>query len=454
MRERVGGKLNVRAIPSGEYNTKLSIMMVSADNLPDLLNVSSKFSIDSYALTGAYIPVDDNLDLLPNYLAFWDKIPEEERKERQMLRLSGDGKTYFPQIHGVERIQAHYAWLYRKDIFEKNNLTIPETWDELYELGLALKELYPNSFPFSINGYNVLAGIGPQWKPYFQHYVYYDFENEEWRFGATEQTMYDIVDFLRRCREAELIAPDFLTINKKGIDELISTDRGFIMINFVSLIDYYNQINRERDPDYTWALMEPPRGGDSGTRKVSQLTPSGAGYAVCNTGDKESIANAFRLIDWMYTDEATELLNWGKEGVTYTVEKGQRKYIADENENLRSKYGIFTAGTYQRVLPEASYQLYSEEQNEAVDLAMEYEEEQINPKFWIAFSDEEFTKREQIRPAVENYTDEMLSKFILGMEPLSKWDVFQKNLEDLGVEELLEVHRSAYKRAIDTIEKQ
>ena len=44
------------------------------------------------------------------------------------------------------------------------------------------------------------------------------------------------------------------------------------------------------------------------------------------------------------------------------------------------------------------------------------------------------------------YSQEMISKFLLGKEPLSKWDEFVSTIDKMGVDELLAVYEAAYNR--------
>ena len=446
-REAVGGKLNVTSIPTTDFSTKLSLMMASPEQLPDLMHLTSKDMVDSHATSGAYLSVDDHLDMLPNYQKFWDSIPEPERSNSLEMRLSGDGKCYFPATYGADRNESNYVWMYRKDIFEKHNLAVPETMEELFDVCVKLKELYPESYPFTMYNFNMLATIGPEWSPYFQHYVYYDFDKGEWRYGACEDTMREMIEYLIRCVDAKILAPDFMTMTTKAWEELVNTDRGFIMPAFVGRINTLNQDNRKENPDYTWSAMIPPKAGENGQNKIAHKAPGYTGYVVINTGKEERIANAFKLVDWMYTDEACELLSWGKEGETYEVKDGKKQYIQGQaNVTPREEYGVLTSGLFQRFDLEASRQMMSEEENAAIELNQTYMEEKVNPKIWMAFSEEELKAREEVRTQLEAHTDEMLSKFILKQRPLSEWDQFVQELEDLGLAQMLDVHRSAYER--------
>ena len=138
-----------------------------------------------------------------------------------------------------------------------------------------------------------------------------------------------------------------------------------------------------------------------------------SGYAICNTGKKENMENAFKLVDWMYTDEAAELLSWGKEGETYEVKDGRRQFILPkEGDTPRSLYGISSFGLYQRMYPEAYEATYSTAQIEACQEAMDYLEDYVNPLWWLSFNDEEQKRVADLDLEISNYSQEWIGKFI------------------------------------------
>lgn len=448
-REATGANLKITSIPNTEFETKLSLMMASRKKIPDLIHMLSKSIVDKYVADGAFIAIDDYKDKMPNYTNFWNSIPEETRKAYLVQRISADGKTYFPQVYGYDRVMNLQVWMNRKDIFEKNNLKVPETLDEMYDVALKLKKLYPNSYPICLrNGLGKLNVIGPQFKPYFAYDLYYDFPNKKWSYGATEPTMLEIVQYLNKLRDAKLIPPDYLTINKKTWEELVSTDRGFIMTEFMVRFDFFNLPNRTRDPKYTWSIMAPPRANNkAGQNLVAKFNSDPTGYVICNTGNKKRIDDAIKLVDWMYSEAATDLLSWGKEGETYKIEDGKRRFIVDKGVNPTAKYGVLSYGLYQRLDPAAVTAAYSDEQAEMTDFAIKHLETNINPINWLALNQEEGNAVKDIRTSLKSYVEERISKFLLEQEPLSNWDSFQKDLKSMGVDELLKVYNSAFIRA-------
>ena len=175
-----------------------------------------------------------------------------------------------------------------------------------------------------------------------------------------------------------------------------------------------------------------------------------SGYCICNTGDEKNIDNAFKFVDWMFTDEATELLSWGKEGETYEVVDGKRKFITLGESSSQADFGIGSYGLYQRMDENAIEALYSEEQVSACRRMEKYMEPQANPLFWMSLSDDELKRKEAIEQDLFNYALETVSKFLLEQKPLSEWDDFQQGLIDMGVEDLLAIYTEAYNRIMTT----
>ncbi|MBQ2742115.1 MAG: extracellular solute-binding protein [Oscillospiraceae bacterium] len=448
IREGVGGTINVTAVPSSDFKTKFSLIMASPETLPDLIGFQNKpVGYSDYCMQGAFLALDDRPDLLPEYTKFWDSVPEEEHWMRD-TRADVDGKVYFAPIYGMDRSTNIRAWLYRKDIFDKHGLKVPETMDELYSVSKELKVLYPESYPFCIRSLvSNLSVIGSSWKPGFCYGAYYDFENEKWCYGASEDTMYDIVVFLNKMVTEELAPADCFTIKATSWQELITTDRGFIMPDYQTRIDFFNNIAREKNPGFNMTAMIPPVASDKGIPMVNKHNVDSMAYSICNTGDEESIENAYRYINWMYSDAGELAVSWGKEGETFEVVDGKKQFILPaEGDSARSLYGFTTIGTYLRVDPEAADAFVSKEQAATTDLILEHTYEHLNPATWVAFTSEETTQKADYETSIKTFMEENIQKFIIGQKPLSEWDSFKEEMKELPLEELLSIYETAYNR--------
>ncbi len=449
IKEAIGGTINVNAVPASDFFTKFSLVMASPDMLPDVFGFQKKpDTMSNYIEQGAFLSLDDNEEYLQDYNSFWAGVPEGE-KWMIDTRKETDGKVYYAPIYGMERSTNLRAWLYRKDIFEKHNLAVPETMDELYEVSKKLKALYPDSYPFSMrSGLANFNVIGSSWKPNFHYGIYYDFENEKWSYGATEPVMREMVEYFAKLVSEQLIPPDFFTINVNSWQELVATDRGFIMPEYQTRIDFFNAIAREKNPEYTLAVMTPPYAENgTGIPMVNKYNYDPMGFAVPNTKDEQRIANAFRFVNWFYSDEGEETVSWGKEGETYEVVDGEKRYILPEADASTTQlYGFRTIGTYLRVDPECIDLSISEEQAKTTDHILEHTYPHLDPTLYMSLTTDDFNKMQENNTSIGTFVVENLQKFVIGQRPMSEWDAFQKELSELNVENVLSVYEEAYRR--------
>lgn len=447
IRESIGGTLKVTGIPITDFSTKYSLMMVAQDTMPDLIGFqATQATFASYCEQGAYKALDDYLEYLPDYEKFWDSLPESEQWMKDLKKQS-DGKVYYTPNYGMERSTNIRAWLYRKDIFDKHGLETPETIEDLYTISKKLKEIYPDSYPFCIRaGLNTLNGIGSSWKPNFRYGVYYDFDNEKFSYGTTEDTMLEIVIFLKKMVEEGLMPTNFLNIPTASWEELVATNRGFIMPEYQVRIDFFNSLARGNYPEFNLTAMKPPYAENGlGIPMMNKYNFDGIGYGVCNTGDEESIINSMRFINWLYTDEAAELLSWGKEGETYKIEDGERVFILpSENASIQTAYGMRTIGAYLRIDPKSIDVACSKEQASVTDFILENTYSKLDPTIYIGFTSEEKEKIADLSTSISTFVEENLAKFILGQRPISEWESFRAELLALPVDELLAVYEAAY----------
>ncbi len=449
IRECIGGTLNVNAVPASDFATKFPLIMAAPDSFPDLIGFQGKPSgFADYCEQGAFLALDDYVEFLPDYNAFWTGLPEKDQWMKN-IRKSADGKVYYTPNYGMERYTNLRTWLYRKDIFDKHGLAMPETTEDLYNVSKKLKELYPDSYPFCMrSGLQNINVIGCSWKPNFHYGAYYDFENEKWCYGATEDTMLEIVEYLNRMVKEGLIPSDFFTINASTWQELVSTNRGFIMPEYQVRIDFFNGIAREKMPDFNLTAMTPPRADNGmGINMNNKFNQDPSGYAVLNTGDKGSIANAMRYLNWFYSDEGSEILSWGKEGETYENALGKRQFILEnEADNAQTLYGFKTIGTYTRIDHECIDASISEEQAATTDFIIGNIYPNLDPTLYLEFSADDSKILVDLNTSISTHVEENLQKFIIGQRPMSEWDTFQKGLSELPVADVLSVYEAAYNR--------
>ena len=450
MEEGADVNLDIMAIPAGDVATKLPLMMSDRSEIPDILAGSGNKGYHQYAGEGV-IALDDLASYMPNYNAWVESLTEDQYSVAVANRKLADGKIYYTPGSGREYRTRMRAWLYREDIFEKHNLKAPTTYDELYNVCKKLKLLYPDSYPFCTRSEYLFDIPGSSFDKWWEHDIYYDFDDEEWRWGATEDAAREAIEFYKKMIQEGLMPAETLTLDNTKWEEYILTDRGFILPHLQLRIDYFNTRAQTNNPDFKLVAFKPPvANAEKGAPMVDRGDIEQIGYAIGDTGNKKQIANSAKFVDWMYTDEAVELVSWGKEGETFewtNKEAGERKFITDENNSQpNTLFGFQLYGTFVLLDPDAAKALQSETTLECEDVMIEGTLPYHNPAMWVAFNDAEQKVIDEKLTALSTYTQEMMTKFMLDQEPMSKYDDFVKELKAMGVDEVVAAYKSAYDR--------
>ncbi|MGV2644855.1 extracellular solute-binding protein, partial [Clostridium perfringens] len=120
-------------------------LLISSGDAPLVIPKTYPGEESAFVASGAILPISDYIDLMPN---FKDKI-EKWDMESELEGLRQEDKKYYvlPGLH--EAVWPDYTLIVRTDIFEKHNIAIPTTWDELYTAMKQLKQDYPDVTPFS-----------------------------------------------------------------------------------------------------------------------------------------------------------------------------------------------------------------------------------------------------------------------------------------------------------------
>ena len=451
IKENVGATVEINPIPNSEIHTKYSVMFADPETLPDTVPFDSKTGGDAKAAAGAAIPFEAVADYMPNYTKWVSELNENDYANFIRPRKSADGKIYYSPLMGRDTTEGVMAWIYRKDIFDKHNLKTPTTFDELYEVCKELKALYPNSYPLCMrNGLAVnLRVMAPSWdKNWDGSSFYYNEAEGKWKYGALDPAMKEYLEFCVKMIDEGLLNPDFATIKSAEWQQLISTNRGFITPEYQTRIDFFNSIFKDNNEPGRFSAMVPPvANAEKGASLVMRNSLDPYGYILCNTRDNDRIANAAKYLDWFYSDETVELVSWGKEGETFEVVDGKKKYItAGSNEPVKTLYGFGVPGTFLRIDKEAIEATESADITENRAMVLEHRKDKNNAANFISFTNEEQERLTDAKGVIVTFTNETLTKIVTGQEPLSAYDSIEAKCYEYGLQEVLDIYEAAYER--------
>ncbi|MFE5323892.1 extracellular solute-binding protein [Paenibacillus sp. NPDC056579] len=443
LEEKTGVTLQVQT-PSGKLTDSLNLTIAS-NNLPDLMSMPSRRDSDRFGQQGALVNILDYLDQMPNLKKWIEKYPDEAK-----AMLAADGKMYMFPNQGFGETN-RMIWMYREDIFKKHGLTMPKTYEELYQTMKKLKEAYPDSYPLSLRFGQIPDEMYAHMTTNYQTGAdaYYDFDKKEWRYGPIEDNYKAMVAMWNKFYKEGLIPPDFLSIQTKQWQDTMSTDKSFITIDYISRVDFFNNAMKKEKPDYNMQFMAPPAGLPGGKQLNPYFHYLDGGMTVASTS--KNVKDVMKFMDFFYTEEGKTLASWGKEGDSYVVENGQKKFkpeFTDVTEmrkitGLQANRGVYTWIDYNSHLS-----LFSKDLQNAYKEAAKYDPVAMQPR--PSFTEKENEVLSVTGQALKKHREESFAKFVLGTRSLDEWGKYVEEMKNLGAQKLVDTYKEAYKRVEST----
>ncbi|WP_409346173.1 extracellular solute-binding protein [Paenibacillus sp. MBLB4367] len=410
-------------------------LAIASGEMPDLFSVFPP-DAQKYGPQGAFLDLSKHLDKMPNLKAFLATRPDVAQ------RMTSPGGEMYHVLNDGAGAGNQVVWFYRDDIFKKHNLQEPKTWDEVYDTAKKLKELYPDSYPFLFrHGINTLKYFGPQFGIYPSFYE--DKETGKIKFGVADPGFKKMVEYLNKFHKEGLIPPDWLSMDYKAWTQFVTTNKSFMTIQFIGQIEI---MNTQLQNGGHLKFMAPPLGSGS-KAYIPKADLEEYGFAV--SSKTKNLDAALRYLDFIYSKEGKDILSWGKEGETYTVENGKRKFLAKfkEPNDLRKELGIMTTGAYGLADFTASLSLSNENEQFSFAEASKYQFPTINAL--PPLTGDEKNAISATEDQVKKYYETSVTKFIMGETPMTQWDAFLGELNKLGVQKLTD----AYQVGLDRLKK-
>ncbi len=446
--------------PVGSENDTFNVRIASRD-FPDIITWQW---INFAGGPGKAITDEIIVDLrqyeeyIPNYRAIIDSIPTAQPNS-----TLDDGAIY-GFIHAVPDpiINATGGFMIRNDWLETLNLEVPTNIPEWYEVLTAFKNGDPNGngeadeIPYiASSGMGEILNFSTAYKVRSGYYP--DPEQDgKIAYGPIQPKFKEFLAEMNKWYSEGLIDPEFPTNARKNIDEKMTSGIAGAFVGAIgSQLGSYNLTGPETTPGYELIGVNSPQTGDGISYTVYDSILQGIGNqcSAISTANEHPVESV-RLIDYLYGDEGRTLLNWGKEGESYEIVDGKPQYtdlIMNNPDGLTKLdavasyavpiYGYFSAFYLDSY---SAINLSSPQQEEA---AAKWSAEDTGMCMPVLFSTEEEGDIISKKGAdINTYTSEMLMKFIIGQEPLDKFDEYVDNVKQMGVDEVISIYQAMYDR--------
>jgi putative aldouronate transport system substrate-binding protein len=405
--------------------------------------------------SGAVLPVSDYVDLMPN---FQDKVKKWKLEPEIAGLTQADGKYYvLPGLH--EELWPDYTLAVRTDIFEKNNIAIPKTWDEFREALRKLKKAYPDVVPFSdrFNGNAVLNIAGTAFGTVsgwgLVDGLTFDESDKKFSFGAGSEEFKALITYFNSLVSEGLMDPESFTQPDDSAVQKFVTGKSFVIsTNSQNIITYRTSMEQSLGKgNFAISKITVP-GGPAGDVIGGSRLENGI-MLNSSVADKDNFVALIQFIDWLfYSDAGQEYSKWGVKGTTYDVVNGKRTPAPDVNflglnpkgtKDLRVDYG-FSGGNFAYG---GTTDLLQSTMNEE-ELKFQKDMQSKTPKAVappVPFSDTDREQATLVLTPLKDHVKQNTLKFITGQRPLSEFDAYVKELDAKGQSKYVELANKAYK---------
>ncbi len=466
MEKELNVKLVIEAVPKANYEDKKKIR-ISTNDLPDLSLVTQQ-DLKDYSKSGVFLNLTANFDNMPNF----KNLIEGEYSDLTKLKINDS--FFGTPILCRWQSRGGATALIRVDLLEANNLAIPTTYEEFYQVLKKLKEIYPDKIPFtnrkggSVSGtekilecmsYSLGSGFSSKLYPY------YDDDEGKYLVGPATPQFKEVLSYLNRLYADGLLDPDYATNTSDQWKEKMSSGRALSYFDNAGFGQDFNLALSEIDANAALLPINTMTNSLGQTRNTfyDKNWPTSA-YAISSKSSNADVA--VKLLDWYYSEEGCDVTGFGIEGETFEYVNGKPVMLTSVmdlylNENspsyaLQSALGI----GYQSFTPyvDAGAEMQMKEytnasgSNKSITRFQEaYNQIEFDPNMRELVLDPPFTEEEtqrirEIISVLQNLFLPEYDKYITGITPMSEYDKLIEKARAAGAEELENIYNAANDR--------
>lgn len=463
IKEKTNVTLKLQAIPT-DYSTKRNTLLASND-IPDAVWVELS-NIKQHAPTGMFLNLLDYKDDMPNYMGL---INAEDRKDSTKVLYLEDKLYSFARLERY-RVPVATSPMIRVDLLEKNNIAMPTSFDELFDVLMKLKEKYPDKYMLSSRqGTNYLVGqfaypLGSGGFPGFlkTNPMYYEPKEDKYLFGPIQDSFKVVLEYLNKLYANKLLDPDYASNSEDLFKEKLSNGSLlFYYDNNSHAATLYNPALRQVDPEAKIDIIPTMSNSFGDTRGYTyQKDWLERNNVIINSKVKRP-NDVVKFFDWLYSDEGALISNFGVEGETYVLEEGVPKIAPKMFEefsstdksllpNAISKYvgGSASFDLYrdESFMKEAADELFVEQGDVIGKLISEGKINYMQDDMILLFTKEEQDKIATLQANTLTVFNSNIDKFITGQRSVDEFEKFVEELKAQGAEELQTIYNQGYRR--------
>ena len=482
LEDKTGVHVNWMIIPSQDVATRLTLVMASANDMPDIfMGGMSRAQVDLYGAQGLLIPIEAYINgPSVNYKEIISRNPKVLQQSR-----SYDGNVYFitryyesVHVRHTSKMWMNQTWL------ENVGLPIPESTDDFYDVLTAFKDQDANRNG-DPNDEIPYIGTSDGWCGHILIYLMNAFvycapyytsnplivEDGTVGMSAIQPGWKEGLKFYRKLYEEKLLDNESLTITADQVRALSSDPAGNRIGCFTGGIATQN-VDTYADDIYDYITI-PPLTGPTGL-KQSPLEDFPAAPFLMISAKCADPERAFMWADAQCVDIVAALengdyewmnfwygpeddpLGWSKAQpgqLGFTGKTAYFKWNFNWGDNLKTHwYETFTINMRrpwkEMMVSEIEEGVYDQERvlyEQTVKNYEPYAADKTLPT--VSMEADDSAEYATIVATADTYISESFAKFITGEWDIdASWDNYLQELDKIGVQRMIELAQTAYDR--------
>lgn len=441
--------------PTGSATEQLGVMLASGD-LTDIIYTGwrgRKTEVEN----GIFLTLNEQIEKwAPNFR----KVLEDPAYSDIYYGVYGDKAVAFPMLADDERFLCFNGYFIRQDWLDKVGLEVPTTIEEWETVLKAFRDtdLNGNGEKDEI-GFSTLAEMTVGNAVFMQAFdilgynYYLSPTTGKITHGVLEPGFKDYITTMNRWYTEGLINDNYLNTQGKELDAMVLNNQvGSFHVDNNNSMPKYMQSNPDMD------LVAVPFPLSSDGKQYSSIGPLVRTWGAFITNKCKNVKEAVQYFDYFYAPETSDLMNWGVEGDSYTVENGEKKFTDTIMKDPDGKTPYEAICKYMTNTGFVGFNQYKAAAGLEANLSDKAKAVKADSVAYMANADksmvlgdipttlEEDKKSAELSADLGTYLSEMYSKFIMGVEPLDKLDSFIEQAKQLGLEEIIKIKQTAYDR--------
>ncbi|MZQ86605.1 ABC transporter substrate-binding protein [Paenibacillus sp. 5J-6] len=440
-------------------------LMVATNELPDVIEASwgaTSGAVVRYPGGPEKAILDKKIiklnDLIDKYAPNLKKLLNEHPDWKKQISTD-EGSIYaFPFLRGDDKVRVFFGPSVRQDWLDKLGLQMPTTIDEWYTVLKAFKEKDPNGngkadeIPIYLDK-NLFATDAPFLGAWGINYSFYQ-DGGKVKYGPIQPEYKEFLTTMNKWYKEGLLDKDFAAPNDKLFDNKMTTNLIGATASFNGGgIGKYAGLMKDKDPKFDLEAAPYPvlKTGDKAIWGQKDFAYNGVGAAI-STANKNPIETV-KWLDYAYGDKGDLLFNYGVEGTSYKMESNKATFLPEilnppAGTSIQQAIAKYNRATWSApfVLSDNFQMQYLAlpQQKKALEIWSKPTAERKIPL--VSPTQDESSKFASIVTDIQTYQDEMLLKFIMGVEPITNFDQYVKKIQSMGIDEAVKIQQGALER--------